>query len=63
MNANLSLHSLFSFYAFRGTAMRLLMEGSPDASGSKSSTHSSGFGQIPHERELTIFPGTSSIVK
>ena len=32
------------------------MEGSPDASGSKSNTHCSGFSQIPHERDLAFFP-------
>ena len=31
------------------------MEDSPDASGSKSSTHCSDFGQIPHEWDLIFF--------
>ena len=53
---NLSLRYLFSFYAFRFTAMGLQMEGSPGTSGSKSNTHCSGFGQITHERDLAFFP-------
>ena len=49
---------IFSFYAFKCTAMGLYMGGSSDASGSKSNTHCSGFGQISHGFFFPLVPTT-----